>query len=295
MMYTYAVDTERQVKYNYSYSCAQNSLVANELARHEKTSAAVVANLPLPPPSVVTLPLPPPPSPSPPVLIKRLSQTPNETLRKRRIQQPPPPALIQKPAPIIKQQQQPAAATRIIKNRHNSNDDCGDSTTLIVADDFDDDDLDSNNRIYSSKSKTTLSTITRKPISNITHLTQNPSNVVSPSTNNSNGQQQIWIVNSLDQQSVLSLINCINPNSTNNSRSTGSILLSNKSNVNTSPITNLLTQQQPRSSSTAGTVYQIRPQQTPPSPSQQPQPQPQQNVVYQIQNGRIFQSTKKTT
>ncbi|CAF4876500.1 unnamed protein product, partial [Rotaria sp. Silwood2] len=33
----------------------------------------------------------------------------------------------------------------------------------------------------------------------------------STSTTNANGQQQIWIVNSLDQQSVLSLINYINP------------------------------------------------------------------------------------
>ncbi|CAF0978049.1 unnamed protein product [Adineta steineri] len=344
MMYTYALDNERQTKYSYTYSAAQNSLVANELARHEKTSAAIAtsqSSLPpplvalssIPSPSLAPTP-PPPPPPAPPslprpVLIKRSSQTPNENFRRRRVQipsspllpppslpqpkpsipsisVPPPPALIQKPNSNTTKNQQ--TLSRIIKNRHNSNDDCVDSTTLLVADDFDDDDdedddFNNDNRIYSSKSKTTLSTITRKPISNLTRVTQNPSS--SSSTTNSNGQQQIWIVNSLDQQSVLSLINYINPNSPNNSRSTGSVLVSNKSNMNTSPVTNLLTQQQPRSSSTAGTVYQIRPSQpTPPQQqqqsqqpqqqSQQPQPQ-QQNVVYQIQNGRIFQSTKKTT
>ncbi|CAF1172785.1 unnamed protein product [Rotaria sordida] len=322
MMYTYALDKERQIKYSYTYSAAQNSLIANELARHEKSSAAIAASQPPPPPMVILpptpppLPLPPPPSTPRPVLIKRSSQTPIENLRRRRIQPPPlplpppppppslppppPPALIQKPSRLIKQQ----TTSHINNNRHNSNDDCVDSTTLLVADDFDDDDddddFDNNNRIYSSKSKTTLSTITRKPISNLSCLTQNSSTT---STSNTNGQQQIWIVNSLDQQSVLSLINYINPNSTNNSRSTGSILLSNKSNINTSPVTNLLTQQQPRSSSTAGTVYQIRSsqqqqQQQQQQSSQQPQQQQQQqqqNVVYQIQNGRIFQSTKKTT
>ncbi|CAF0868254.1 unnamed protein product [Adineta ricciae] len=335
MMYTYALDNERQINYSYTYSAAQNSLIANELARHEKSSAAIAASQALlpPPPAVIlppTSPLPPSPS-SPsstsiprPVLIKRATYTPNENLRKRRMQPvrtlqqaPPPPrqrqslptpsvqtsappALIQKPNHVTLKQQQQQQSSRLTKNRHNSNDDCVDSTTLLLADDFDDDDndddFDNDQRIYSSKSTTTLSTITRKPISNITRVTQNPSS----STSNANGQQQIWIVNSLDQQSVLSLINYINPNSTNNSRSTGSILLSNKSNMNTSPVTNLLTQQQPRSS-TAGTVYQIRPSQqqspTTSSASQQQQQQQQQpqNVVYQIQNGRIFQSTKKTT
>ncbi|CAF3527383.1 unnamed protein product [Rotaria sp. Silwood1] len=322
MMYTYALDKERQTKYSYTYSAAQNSLIANELARHEKSSAAIAANQPPPPPTVILPPTPPPPSPLPPpprpVIIKRSTQIPTENLRRRRIQpsplpppptpslqpavlpSPPPPALIQKPSRIIKQQQ---TSSHITNNRHNSNDDCGDSTTLLVADDFDDDDFDNNNRIYSSKSKTTLSTITRKPITNLSCLTQNSSSSSSLSSISSNtttnGQQQIWIVNSLDQQSVLSLINYINPNSTNNSRSTGSILLSNKSNINPSPVTNLLTQQQPRSSTTAGTVYQIRSsqqQQQQQQPQQQQQQQQQQhNVVYQIQNGRIFQSTKKTT
>ncbi|CAF0862550.1 unnamed protein product [Rotaria sp. Silwood1] len=323
MMYTYALDKERQTKYSYTYSAAQNSLIANELARHEKSSAAIAANQPPPPPTVILPPTPPPPSPLPPpprpVIIKRSTQIPTENLRRRRIQpsplpppptpslqpavlpSPPPPALIQKPSRIIKQQQ---TSSHITNNRHNSNDDCGDSTTLLVADDFDDDDFDNNNRIYSSKSKTTLSTITRKPITNLSCLTQNSSSSSSLSSISSNtttnGQQQIWIVNSLDQQSVLSLINYINPNSTNNSRSTGSILLSNKSNINPSPVTNLLTQQQPRSSTTAGTVYQIRSsqqqqQQQQPQQQQQQQQQQQHNVVYQIQNGRIFQSTKKTT
>ncbi|CAF2050843.1 unnamed protein product [Rotaria magnacalcarata] len=347
MMYTYAVDKERQTKYSYTYSAAQNSLIASELARHEKSSAAIAANQPPPPPTVILPPTPPPPLPTlpsstaRPILIKRSSHTPTENLRRRRIQlppptpsppqhhkslqlpplppppppplppsslstplQPPPPALIQKPSRIIK----PQTTSHTTNNRHSNNynnDDCGDSTTLLVADDFDDDDddFDNDNRIYSSKSKTTLSTITRRPISNISRTTQNSvttaSSSSSPSSTTTNGQQQIWIVNSLDQQSVLSLINYINPNATTSSRSTGSILLSNKSNVTPSPVTNLLTQQQPRSSSTAGTVYEIRPsqqqQQSQQQPQQQQQQQQQQNVVYQIQNGRIFQSTKKTT
>ena len=334
MMYTYASDKERQMKYNYSYLAAQNSLVANELARHEKSTAAVAASQfipPLPPPTVVLPSTPPPPSPTPvpssrrPVLIKRSPQTPNENLRRRRVQpqappvprptQPPPPplppALIQKPSTTVKQ----STTSRVVNNRHNSNDDCGDSITMLVADDDDDfdddddDDFDSQDRIYSSKSKTTFSSITRKPTTTTTSLTRladnsSPSSSSSPTTTtttNSNGQQQIWIVNSLDQQSVLSLINYINPNSTNNSRSTGQILLSNKSNSNTSPVTNLLTQPQPRSSSTAGTVYQIRPsqqqqqQQSPTSATATAQQQQPQNVIYQIQNGRIFQSTKKSS
>lgn len=327
MMYTYAIDNERQMKYNYTYTAAQNSLVAIELARHEKSSAAVAASqlLPAPPPPVI-LPSTPPPPPSPtpprrPVLIKRPPQTTNENVRRRRVQTPsvstpsplPPPALIQKPTSTVKQ----TTTSRVMNKRHNSNDDCGDSTTLLVADDDDDfddddeDDFDNHDRIYSSKSKTTFSSITRKPTANLTRLIDNNSPSSSSSTTsttttttNANGQQQIWIVNSLDQQSVLSLINYINPNSPNSSRSTGSIILSNKSHSNTSPVTNLLTQPQPRSSSTAGTVYQIRPS----SQQQQPQqPQPQtsnqqqqqastpQNVIYQIQNGRIFQSTKKST
>ena len=322
MMYTYALDNERQMNYNYTYTAAQNSLVAIELARHEKSSAAVVASqfLPAPPPSVVLPPTPPPLPSRRPVLIKRPPQTTNENLRRRRVQTPsvltpppsslppppPPPALIQKPSPTVKQ----TTTSRVMNKRHNSNDDCGDSTTMLVADDDDfddddDDDFDNQDRIYSSKSKTTFSSITRKPTTNLTRLTDNNSPSSSSSTTstttttNANGQQQIWIVNSLDQQSVLSLINYINPNSTNTSRSPGSIILSNKSHSSTSPVTNLLTQPQPRSSSTAGTVYQIRPssQQQPQSPSQQQQPPPTstQNVIYQIQNGRLFQSTKKST
>ncbi|UJR37799.1 hypothetical protein I4U23_030490 [Adineta vaga] len=37
MMYTYARDNERKVKYNYTYSCARNSLVASEITRHKKS------------------------------------------------------------------------------------------------------------------------------------------------------------------------------------------------------------------------------------------------------------------
>ena len=299
MMYTYESENERQAKYNYSYSAAQNSLVANELARHEKSSAAASQAVPPPPPSVILTPPPPPPLPLP-VLIKRSSQLPSENLRRRRVPlpvpqppvpaPPPPPALIQK-APV-----KASTVSRAMKTRNNSNDDCGDSTTLLVGDDFDDDELDSTQRVYSSKSTTTLSTVTRKPISNLTCVTPNGTSTATTTTN-ATGQQQIWIVNSLDQQSVLSLINYINPNSTNNPRSAGSIVLSQKSHPSSpSPVTNLLTQQQQQpsrpsstssSSSTAGTVYQIRPQSSSPSAAG--------NVIYQIQNARLVPSAKKTT
>ena len=297
MMYTYAIDNERQIKYNYTYSAAQNSLVANELAKHEKISAAVAASQipPPPPPPTVVIPTPrviTPPSRRP-VMIKRPVQTPNENFRRRRLQIPsspspvvvaatpppqpslPPPALIQKPNTLNKSRS--INNRNNINNNHNNHDDCVDSSTLLVADDSDDDEFNSNNnRIYSSKSTTTLSSITRKPISQIARVTPNSSSTTSTTSNN---QQQIWIVNSLDQQSVLSLINCMNPNT------------SPKTSTNSSSVTNLLTQQQPRSSSTAGTVYQIRSTQN----QQQQQQQQSQNVVYQIQNGRIVQSTKKTT
>ena len=300
MMYTYETENERQAKYNYSYSAAQNSLVANELARHEKSSAAASQAFPPTPPAVVLTP--PPPPPLPPVLIKRSSQVPSENLRRRRVQPPPPPTPPPPPPPPALIQKAPVKSStisRAMKTRNNSNDDCGDSTTLLVADDFDDDDLDSTQRVYSSKSTTTLSTVTRKPISNLTCVTPNgnlSSSTTTTTATNGTGQQQIWIVNSLDQQSVLSLINYINPNSTNNSRSAGSIVLSQKSNPSTpSPVTNLLSQQASRpTSSTAGTVYQIRPQ-TSTGPTASPTAG---NVIYQIQNARLVPSpttTKKTS
>lgn len=378
MMYTYAVDNERKVKYSYTYACAQNSLVANELARHEKSSAAAAAAAAANQPLLSTTPIlantPPPPSTPPtppvrnsipsislvkpinriqsnstqPVTVKRQSSVPNDNIRRRRLQNvspvipsPPPPsisansstptssasipvsislpsvntqppALIQKPGMTTASSKTGSqlsipTSSRAIRIRRNSNDDCGDSSTLLVADDFDDDDeLEGDHRIYSAKSKTTISTVTRKPISNITRVNPSPGIVRSATTATTNGQQQIWIVNSLDQQSVLSLINYINPNSNNNSRPTGSIVLSQKSNANSSPVTNLITHTPPRSSSTSGTVYQIRSPATPlqqtqtlqatiqqQAPQQSTQAQP--SVIYQFQNGRLFQSTKKTS
>jgi hypothetical protein len=111
MMYTYARDNERKVKYKYTYSYEQNSLVASELARHEKNSTASHSSffspIPLSPVSlsisISPIPFSPPLSPT---LIKRSSRTMNndsqtsgENVQRRRLQiipSPPPPELIHK-------------------------------------------------------------------------------------------------------------------------------------------------------------------------------------------------------
>ncbi len=169
MMYTYARENERKVKYNYTYSCAQNSLIASEVARHEKKSAAAVVRqsyFSSSVPFVEPLSFPPPLSPE---IIKRSSRIINscskisgENIRRRRLQivsSPPPP---QSPKPLRKQKFfvnediKPQTPSRIIKTSRNSNhNNCVDS--IIVFDT--DDDLHSNsNNSTTSKSKTRRST-----------------------------------------------------------------------------------------------------------------------------------------
>jgi len=174
MMYTYARENERKVKYNYTYSCAQNSLIASEVARHEKKSTAAVvrqsyfsSSVPLSPvPLVEPLSFPPPLSPE---IIKRSSRMTNscskisgKNIRRRRLQivsSPPPP---QSPKPLRKQKffvnedMKSQTPSRMIKTSRNSNhNNCVDS--IIVFDS--DDDLHSNsNNSTTSKSKTRRST-----------------------------------------------------------------------------------------------------------------------------------------
>ncbi|CAF1168843.1 unnamed protein product [Rotaria sordida] len=183
MMYTYIRDNEQKVKYNYTYSCARYSLVANELARYEKYSTVHDVNhtsfsSPIP---LLSVPLsispssrlsPPPLSPG---IIKRsfksintFSKTSNDNIQRRRhlqiIPSPPP-----SPLPFTNKQIQ----SRIKETQHNSkNADCINFITFLNSDDDDDDGDDdlhnnSNNstsnhskRIYLSKPKATISTLT---------------------------------------------------------------------------------------------------------------------------------------
>jgi hypothetical protein len=110
MMYTYARDNERKVKYNYTYSSARNSLVASELARHEKSSATSHSSFSFPIPlspvslAISSSPLSPRPPLSPPII--------NTQRRRLQIVSSPPPPL----SPIIIRKQPPSP---IIQNRQN--------------------------------------------------------------------------------------------------------------------------------------------------------------------------------
>jgi hypothetical protein len=242
MMYTYARENERKVKYNYTYSCAQNSLIASEIARHEKKSTAAAfipqsyfsSSVPLSPVSLVEpLPFPPPLSPE---IIKRSSRMTNscskisgKNIRRRRLQivsSPPPP---QSPKPFRKQKFfvnediKSQTPSRIIKTSCNSNhNNCVDS---IIVFDSDDDDLHSNsNNSATSKSKTRRST---------PHLARLPPILAAKNTNS--GSQQ---------------------KTSNNFRTSRPILKSNKS------MTNLGARKSSnsRSSALTGIVYRTRSQ-----------------------------------
>jgi len=241
MMYTYARENERKVKYNYTYSCAQNSLIASEIARHEKKSTAAVvrqsyfsSSVPLSPVSLVAPPLsfPPPLSPE---IIKRSSRMTNscskssgKNIRRRRLQivsSPPPP---QSPKPFRKQKFfvnediKSQTPSRIIKTSRNSNhNNCVDSIIVFNSDD----DLHSNsNNSTTSKSKTRRST---------PHLAHLPPILAAKNTNS--GSQQ---------------------KTSNNFRPSRPILKSNKS------MTNLGVRKSSnsRSSTLTGIVYRTRSQ-----------------------------------
>jgi len=130
MMYTYARDNERKVKYKYTYSPVQNSLVASELEHHEKSFTAdhsyFFSPIPLSPVSISISTSFPPLSPPllSPALIKRSSrminnhlQTSNENVQRRRLQ------IVSSPPPILIQKE---TASRMNRNT----DDCVDLTTL---------------------------------------------------------------------------------------------------------------------------------------------------------------------
>lgn len=130
MLYTYARENERKVKYNYTYSSVQNSLVASELKHYEKSStvshSSFFSTIRLSTDSIPisTSPLPPSP-PLSPALIKRLTKTnnndhlqpSNENIQRRRLQIVPSPP----PESIYEQ-------TSFRRNR--ITDDCIDLTTV---------------------------------------------------------------------------------------------------------------------------------------------------------------------
>ena len=161
MMYTYVRDNERKVKYN--YSSAKDSLVARELARHEKSSATSHSSISFPRPlSPVFLSLSAPPLSSPPPLspsiIKHSSKTINTQRRRLQIVSSPPPSPL---SPIINRERSPSP---IIQSRH------------------------SNSNYYLSKSKTNTSTRSISRLSPIPFITNT----------NSSAQQKVLIINSSD-------------------------------------------------------------------------------------------------
>jgi len=130
IMYTYARDNERKVKYKYIHSPVQNSLVASELEPDEKSFTGdhsyFFSPIPLSPVSISistsSLPLSPPLLS--PELIKRSSrtinnhlQTSNENIQRRRLQ------IVSSPPPILIHKE---TASRMNRNT----DDCVDLTTL---------------------------------------------------------------------------------------------------------------------------------------------------------------------
>ncbi|CAF4789948.1 unnamed protein product [Rotaria sp. Silwood1] len=243
MMYTYTRDNERKVKYNYTYSCARYSLVANELARYEKNSTVVpavnhsffsspITSL-LVPFSISPSPLLSPPPLSPAIIkhsfnpIKTYSKTSNDSVQQRRRLQiiPSPPQ-----SPLLFTNIQTKLVDRKIKqqipsrkneNQHKiNNGDCINFIECLNSDDDDDDELHSNsnnstsnysNIIYSSKSKTSISTLIRtSPI-----LPRKKSLSV---TNTKSGvQRKVRFddsspsLNSLNKQSAISEMNFNNP------------------------------------------------------------------------------------
>ncbi len=248
MIYTYARENERKVKYNYTYSSAKKSLVASELAHHKKSFIASSSSLLSPIPvslftSTSPLPLSPPLSPA---LIKRSfrtidthSRTSDENVRRHRLQiipSPPPPPPSSSPV------QKPFRMNR-------NTDDCGDRRSNSKNST-----LDHSKILDISKPKTNVSTLPRL------------SQTSSKRNMNSNTRQPIRIVNSLQALGSLNERSFIP-------------LVNRKSIINSPPMTNLVGQlsvdksSHSRSSSTTNTVYRIRPQQQPSSSSFLPKDQ----------------------
>ncbi|CAF2544118.1 unnamed protein product [Rotaria sp. Silwood2] len=292
MMYTYTRDNERKVKYNYTYSCARYSLVANELARYEKNSTVPDVNhsfFSSPTPSLsVALSITPSPLLSPPPLspgiVKRsfkpidtYSQTSNDSMERRRrlqiISSPPlsPLRFANKQRPLVKRQIKQQIPSRIKQNQHNTNNnDCLNLISFLNSDDDNDLHSNSNNSTsihskisYSSKPKTSISTLLRvSPI-----LSRKKSSSIT--NKKSDGERKVQFgnssasLNSLNKQSITSAMNSGN----SKSRSSESILMARKSTRNSLFMTNFVDQSSiykssnSRSLSTTGAHYRTRSQQ----------------------------------
>ena len=191
MIYTYARDNERKVNYKYTYSCARNSLVASEVARHKKIFAIAVdqASFSLLNPSS-PLSFPPPLSPEiiqrSSTIINNHSKISDASVRRRRLQ------IVSSPPPQSSESIRKEKLSRIIITRHNNNNN---------------NDIHSNSKvIYSSKFKTNIPTLTRR---SIPHVPQ----ILATKNTNSGSQQST----------------CVNINLTSNPRVSRFILKSNKS------------------------------------------------------------------
>ncbi len=167
MLYTYARDNERKVKYNYPYSSMQNSLVASKLGHDENVfdashSSFFSSSIPLSPVSSIS------PLPLSSRTIDTYSQTFDENIRRHRIQ------IVPSPPPVTQ------TSSRVSQNT----DDCINSPVILHMDV----DLHGNCKRNTSKSKAKIS------------RSSEPS---STANTKAGPQQQILIVNSL--QSLNSL------------------------------------------------------------------------------------------
>ncbi|CAF1352247.1 unnamed protein product, partial [Didymodactylos carnosus] len=263
IMYVDVHDNDRKVKYAYTYSSAQNSLVASELAKHEKTNPNPDTSS-----ALLTSPIPQKVKQKRSKITKQQSNYDNASSNKNKrrgrppkfmgtnlIESPPTPPVntIQSPLhpAVIRRPQINPEHARVppiimpVRNHNQNYDEC----TETVAVNDEEDDSNGSSDIFYSKSKTTLSSINRRPIPSNTTIvslpqqqTSLPLTITNSTPQLSNNGNTIWILNTaptLNQQMVVSLINNFYQQPQTASRS----VVINTQQQQQPTITNLITQQ----------------------------------------------------